>query len=122
MTPRAYVFPDPLWPHRNVCREKPWARNRAATSTSAERQVPTGSAAFRDCCSDSRSPAEAASTGAAANGCRGTGPSLAVRPKLADEETTHGPGRFGCGRRLEHLAEQRSTLGQGEHDEVADHQ
>ena len=75
MTPRAYVLPDPLWPHRNVCREKPWARNLAATSTSAERQVPTGSAAPRACCSDSRSPVEAASTGAAAKGCRGTGPS-----------------------------------------------
>ncbi len=28
----------------------------------------------------------------------------------------------GVGRRLEHLAEQRSTFGQGEHDEVTDHQ
>ena len=28
----------------------------------------------------------------------------------------------GVGRRLEHLTEQRSTLGRSEHDEVADHQ
>ena len=88
----------------------------------ARRQVPIGSAAFRDCCSDSRSPAEAASTAAAANGRRGTGPSFAVAAGARRRGGHPGSGRPGCGRRLEHLPEQRSALGQGEHDEVADHQ
>ncbi len=56
MTPSAKVLPEPLWPHRNVCRPKPSARSRAATSAPDGLHVPMGNLALLECCRASSCP------------------------------------------------------------------
>ena len=92
MTPSAYVLPDPLWPQRNVCRPKPCARSRAATSTPPELQVPIGQRRRRwTRCSASRCSAAAGSTAAEAKGRRSVALQRAVLPERAEEQAAaHG--------------------------------
>ncbi len=122
MTPSAYVLPEPLWPHRNVCRPKPWARSRAGDLDAAR------SSRCRWAATPALDVLQRLEVRRRRGLHRGRGErateSAPQRTVLADDpdEQAAASDRVRPGRRtlLEHLTQLRLAVSCPQHDDVAD--